>query len=154
MIYRANNLPGVAKTKAISNLELQQLYIDLYAEIRRYIWPIGTVSALADLEVATFQACPTLDNIRNSLKTLGILIRDVMSEDELLKEAYESFQSSIEDVNTTYTVLNKVEEVIPVEDTEEESIDEGEWLEAEPEDTEEFEGAELEELEEPEQPEE
>lgn len=154
MIYRANNLLGVEKTKAISNLELQQLYIDLYAEIRRYIWPIGTVSALADLEVATFQACPTLDNIRNSLKTLGVLIRDVMSEDELLKEAYETFQSSIEDVNTTYTVLNKVEEVIPVEDTEEESIDEGEWLEAEPEDTEEFEGAELEEPEEPEQPEE
>lgn len=154
MIYRANNLPGVEKTKAISNLELQQLYIDLYAEIRRYIWPIGTVSALADLEVATFQACPTLDNIRNSLKTLGVLIRDVMSEDELLKEAYETFQSSIEDVNTTYTVLNKVEEVIPVEDTEEKSIDEGEWLEAEPEDTEEFEGAELEEPEEPEQPEE
>ena len=154
MIYTSRNLPGVAKTKAISNLELQQLYNDLYAELRKYIWPMGTVTAIADLEIATYQACPTLDDIRNALNTLQILVRDTSAEDELLKEAFETFQSSIEDVNTTYTVLNKVEEVIPVEDTEEESADEGEWLEPEPEYTEEFEGAELEEPEESEQPEE
>ena len=154
MIYTSRNLPGVAKTKAISNLELQQLYNDLYAELRKYIWPMGTVTTIADLEIATYQACPTLDNIRNALNTLQILVRGTSAEDELLKEALETFQSSIEDVNTTYTVLNKVEEVIPVENTEEESIDEGEWLEPEPEYTEEFEGAELEEPEEPEQPEE
>lgn len=154
MIRRTNNLPGVEKTKAISNLELQQLYIDLYKELRRYIWPIGTVSAIADLEVNTFKACPTLEDIDKSLNALEFLIRDITSEDEDLKTAFETFQSSIQDVDTTYTVLNKVEEVIPVENTEDEELDEfeaGEWLDAEPENSEELSDTELEE---PEQPEE
>lgn len=149
MIQRVNNLPDIRQSKAISNLDLQQLYIDLYKELRRYIWPINTVSAIADLEVATFKACPTLDDIRLSLDTLKYLLRDKLAEDDDLKTAFDAFQSSIQDIDTVYTILNKVEEVIPVENTEDEmSVEEGEWLDTEPENPEELSDTELEEPEE------
>lgn len=149
MIQRVNNLPDTRQSKSISNLDLQQLYIDLYKELRRYIWPINTVSAIADLEVATFKVCPTLDDIRLSLDTLKYLLREKAAEDDDLKAAFDAFQSSIQDIDTVYTILNKVEEVIPVENTEDEmSVEEGEWLDTEPENPEELSDIELEEPEE------
>lgn len=149
MIQRVNNLPDTRQSKSISNLDLQQLYIDLYKELRRYIWSIDVVSAIADLEVATFKACPTLDDIRSSLDALKFLLRGTLAEDDDLKAAFDAFQSSIQDIDTVYTILNKVEEVIPVENTEDEmSVEEGEWLDTEPENPEELSDTELEEPEE------
>lgn len=102
----------------ISNLDIQANYNHLYESLRKYIWPFDVVSAIADLEVACYQACPTLLEIGTRLRHLQRCVYNVVRSDESLSAEFDSFLSDIDNADGVYTVLNQVSEVKSIEDTE------------------------------------
>lgn len=95
----------------VSSAELQNAYNNLYIEVRKYFWSYQAVCALADLEIATYKACPDLDEIRHALNTFKIFTREVLPEDEDLEVAFDDFDELL-DEDSTYTILDRVNEVI------------------------------------------
>lgn len=95
----------------ISCSEIHNLYNDLYKEIRKYFWTMPAVEALADLEVACYKACPDLVEVKNCVNNLKLYARDVILDDEDLKDAFDAFDEINVD-DTVYVKLDKVNEVV------------------------------------------
>lgn len=100
----------------ISYADIRVCYNKLYEEIRKYIWDFHTVEALADLEIACYQTCPDISNIRYCLSELHTHISSLFTEDEELQRAYEALHDLIYSEDEYYVKLNKVQEVIEDED--------------------------------------
>lgn len=96
----------------ISANELQNSYVQLYKQVREYIWPLSTVEHLADLEVSIYSRFPDMEDIRKQFKLLKSCMIDEIREDEELKSALDNFNKLIEDANTFYSSLNQVREVV------------------------------------------
>lgn len=96
--------------------KLQNSYNFLYENMRNYIWDFETVTALADLEVATYQRFPDIDSVGNKLAVLKkrTASSDAYKEDDELKNAFDEFESSINDADNLYASIKTFKEVIPV----------------------------------------
>ena len=105
------------KTKSLISLkDLQRVYEDMYLEIMRYVWSFEAVKKLADLEVATYNRFPDLDEVRKAFSELRRYIEPTVVEDEELKKAVENFESVINSANDVYAKIMQVREDITNED--------------------------------------
>lgn len=95
----------------ISYAEIQNAYNKLYVEIRKYIWDFATVAALADVEIAIYQTCQNLPDIRVKLSRLKSQLMDVLYTDEALKKRLEYLEELVYD-DKVYVKLNMVNEVV------------------------------------------
>lgn len=96
----------------ISSITIQTEYQKLYAQVRRYLWPFDIVELLAELEVACYQAFPSILDIRGKFAKLQKELADTAKEDEELQKSLTDFEEVINSDDTTYLTLNKVREVI------------------------------------------
>ena len=98
----------------ISSKELQNKYIKMYEGLREYIWPFETVKRLADLEVSVYTTFPSPEQVKTDFNELYLNIRDVLDDDEELKESVEAFKETVETLEseTFYSKLNQVQEAI------------------------------------------
>ena len=95
----------------ISNNQIQNAYNDLYSLLRQYIWGYEVVEAIADLEVACYQTCPDLPNIRQLLKKLKTLaILDEKDED--LDACFSEFEDLLNESDEYYVKLVNVGEIL------------------------------------------
>lgn len=92
--------------------DLQNGYIDLYKQLREYIWDFNTVEILAELEISIFTAFPERDKVKSTLQSLKYQIKDQFEDNEDLKKAYESLEKLVESEDTFYGKIGKVNEVI------------------------------------------
>lgn len=97
----------------VSYATIRTAYNDVYAEMRKYIWGFPAVEALADVEVASYETCVDLDNLRSLFYRLRQHTREVEFEDTDLKKALDAFQEIIDNDNEVFVKLNKVNEVVP-----------------------------------------
>lgn len=95
----------------ISCTDIQVMYNRLYKEVRRYIWSFQAVEALADLEIACYEACPDIHKIRAVFSRFKQYALEVLYEDEDMLEVFDRFEELINSEDTCYTPLEKVEEV-------------------------------------------
>lgn len=97
-----------------SSKQLQNAYVNLYRELRNYIWGFDTVQAIANLEIEVYSAFPDVSKIQSSFNTLCIDIRSVVDEDEDLAEAVESFKDMLSACSDDkfYVKLAQVQEVL------------------------------------------
>ena len=109
MFSRDKDAPAEAM---INTADMQNAYIDLYKELRRYIWGYDVVEAIANLEIATYQTCPDMDVIKSRYNELEYLVKYVANDDEDLREALDDFNEVLNSGHTTYTLLRQVNEVI------------------------------------------
>lgn len=99
----------------IDTQAIKQGYIDLYVELRRYIWDIDTVEALAEFEGECYKTFPDVKSLRFKFDKLNQHVSSTASKDEDLKKAIAAFREIIDESDTSvYSRLQKVEEVIPV----------------------------------------
>ena len=94
---------------------LQSAYIDLYTELRKYIWDFKTVEKIAELETATYQTFPDIDDVRNKFNSLELDIRSSaidLNEDIDLQQALQEFSEVLNDDSDIYAKLTQVREVI------------------------------------------
>ena len=96
----------------ISSAEIQSAYVNLYRNIRNYIWDFKTVECLAELEIAVYTSFPDITDVRNKFNQLYIDIRSQFEEDEEFKKAAEEFKELIEKDETFYSKIDSVKEVI------------------------------------------
>lgn len=92
---------------------IQQAYIDLYRQIRNYIWDYDTVVKLAELEVASYMAFPDIDKVRYALDQLKIELNssDVYAEDEDLQKAVDDFSETLDGADQVFYGLEVPQEV-------------------------------------------
>lgn len=94
---------------------MQQCYIDLYKELRRYIWDYDTINDIVNLEISTFQAFPDISEVQKYLNLVKLDIKSTVPEDEELYDAVEAFADKLAELSTSddvYHKLPQVEEVI------------------------------------------
>lgn len=99
----------------VSGNDLQNAYIDLYSELRRYIWSYQDVKTLANLEIETFKRFPDVDQIRKYLNLMEMSARFVTNDDEDIKLAFQDFKDvlySIQSSEDIYAKLTEVEEAL------------------------------------------
>lgn len=92
--------------------ELQTCYVDLYTELRKYIWDFQTVEKLANLEISVYRTFPDVEEVRKHLTSLTQDVKHVFSEDEALKNAVDKFTEVLDSVDSIYAKLNQVTEVV------------------------------------------
>ena len=92
---------------------IQQAYIDLYRQIRNYIWDYDTVVKLAELEVASYMAFPDIDKVRYALDQLKTELNssDVYAEDEDLQKAVDDFSETLDGADQVFYGLEVPQEV-------------------------------------------
>ncbi len=98
----------------INSKILQSEYIKLYKILREYSWPIYVVQNIADLEIAIFQAFPTIDSIVYICNRLKSNINGMIPYDSDQRAADQRINSIIELCNSgnLYYRITKVDEVI------------------------------------------
>lgn len=96
----------------INSITIQTEYQKLYAQVRRYLWPFDVVEILAELEIACYQAFPSVQDIRGKFSKLQRELSDTAKNDEELQKSLTDFENVINSDDTTYLTLNKVREVI------------------------------------------
>lgn len=98
----------------ITATKLQSAYNALYTQVRRYIWDFETVSALADLEVETYQAFPDMEQLSKKLAAFKRFVSatDVLREDKDMKKAFDEFEELVDGEDTIlYANLKSFQEV-------------------------------------------
>lgn len=92
---------------------IQQAYIDLYKQIRNYIWDYDTVVKLAELEVAAYMAFPDIDKVRYALDQLKMELNssDVYAEDEDLQKAVDDFSETLDGADQVFYGLEVPQEI-------------------------------------------
>ena len=98
----------------VSSIIIQNEYQKLYTQVRRYLWSFDTVEMLAELEIACYQAFPSLDDVKVKFSKFKREIAEKANEDAELKEAITDFEDVINSESTLYLTLNKVREVVSV----------------------------------------
>lgn len=92
--------------------EIQNSYVDLYTQMRKYIWPFDVIDILVDLEIESFKSFPDVMKLQELLDRLHREIQSTLSDDKDFETAYSSFKKLIDDDNTMYKLLEQVREVI------------------------------------------
>lgn len=95
----------------ISSRSIQQAYIDLYIQLRKFIWDIAVVDMIADIELNCYSAFPDIEMLKNQLAKLRSTIYTVYVYYEDLQKAFEDFDEILNNGNDVYVKLFQVEEV-------------------------------------------
>lgn len=96
----------------ISYAIIQSAYVNLYKQLRRYVWDFSIVELIADLEVACFKAFPDINDIIKKYEKLDRDIRLTIKDDEDLNKELDKFRDTISDESEVYVKLYSVKEVI------------------------------------------
>jgi len=95
----------------INCADIQTGYNKLYEEVRRYIWSFQAVEALADLELACYETCLDLTQVRAAFNRFRSYALDAMYDDEELSAAFDQFEKLINSDDTSYANLYQTKEV-------------------------------------------
>lgn len=96
----------------LSYTEIQSAYVELYIQLRKYIWDFKTVEKIADLEVAVYRTFPDVEDLSKKLSDLNLDIRSTCAEDADLNSAVDNFFDVLDTEASLYAKLNQVREVI------------------------------------------
>lgn len=81
----------------INSNRLQDAYIDLYVQMRKYIWDLDVVTILATLETETYKSFPDLKYLTDVLTKLKNSVIDTYRDDEEFKSAFDKFFDLLKD---------------------------------------------------------
>lgn len=95
----------------ISSVDIQNAYVNLYVQLRKYIWSANVIEVIADLEAAVFETFPDMEDIRKRFKLLKSELYDVLRDDEEMQEVVDAFDKVISE-EVGYSKINKVQEVL------------------------------------------
>ena len=94
----------------VNSNNIYNSYINLYKNLRNYIWSINTVKKIAELEV---ECCTRIQNIEQVKKCLDSLCKDIkVIDDEDLLSSMNNLYDVINESNKVFYEINFVNEVI------------------------------------------
>ena len=97
----------------VNSSDIQLAYIDLYKQIRKYVWDIDSVELIAKIEDEANKSFPDIGNLNHLLDHL----KQISKENELDKELLDSidkFKNILVDVNSDdiYTSIISFKEIV------------------------------------------
>ena len=96
----------------LTSNEIQNEYIHLYTQLRKYIWSMDTIMVLAAVEIEVFSTFPNLDKLKHDYSSLTAMIRNECGKDPDLKKAVDAFQEVLDeytvDAATATNVVNNL----------------------------------------------
>jgi hypothetical protein len=109
----------MVENQIIDMHDISYAYVNLYRQLRNYIWPYETVEHIAELEIAVHSRFPNLQDVKRYFNLLRQDISRSDIEDEDLDKAVKQFESKIESNDSLlYATLPKIEEVYSSENKE------------------------------------
>ena len=98
--------------KLISSNDLQESYVRLYSQMRKYIWEYPIVELLAELEVMLFTAFADHETVTKKLNELKSAVRytDAWAPDETLQSCFTNLDELLQG-SETYVPLTSFKEV-------------------------------------------
>lgn len=103
----------------ISTTEYRLLYNDLYEEMRKYIWDIDVVCALAEVEIESYKTFPDLNTLRDKVEDLKYLVSGYdLKDDEALFRAIDAYDDYFGEQDDLFYEISRFEGVIQHEDHE------------------------------------
>ena len=106
----------------ISAKDLQRAYVNLYRQLRNYVWDVDTVEHLANFEIEVYNRFPDLAEIKRLFEILKKDTADVVEMEQEDSEVYtyeDTLEAMIkafddvlngEDANSIYSDLYQVED--------------------------------------------
>lgn len=96
----------------ITATDLQQSYINLYKQLREYLWPFHTVELIAELEIECYSSFPQVNNLRNIYSRLkSEIFSEYISDDgeyRMLKDAFNKFDSTLAKATNFHDIYAKI----------------------------------------------
>lgn len=97
----------------VNSSDIQLAYVDLYKQIRKYVWDIDSVELIAKIEDEANKSFPDIGNLNHLLDHL----KQISKENELDKELLDSidkFKNILVDVNSDdiYTSIISFKEIV------------------------------------------
>lgn len=83
---------------------MQQGYLDLYANLRNYIWDIDIVDSIADLEERVYRAFPSVDSVQSSFDKIVKGCKSIKDDKELMS-SIKGMQHAIDESDSIYVKL-------------------------------------------------
>lgn len=96
----------------ITSNQLQLAYVDLYAQLREYIWTFDVLVLIGNLEIEIFNRFPNISKVKSALDRLKVTIQSTINEDDLLKESIDNMYTILSDSDTIYADLPEVQVVV------------------------------------------
>lgn len=100
----------------ITAASLQKSYNKLYTQFRNYVWEFDIIESLADLEVEIYQTFPDMDKVKSKYKKLRqeVSYTGAFQHYEELKEAFDTFEESLDEADELYVNIKSFKEVVVV----------------------------------------
>lgn len=97
----------------VNSSDIQLAYVDLYKQIRRYVWDIDSVELIARIEDEANKSFPDLGKLNNLLDKLKKISKDNDLDKELL-DCIDNFKNILVDVNSNdvYTSIISFKEIV------------------------------------------
>ena len=95
----------------ISGNDLQRAYIDLYKEMRRYLWSYEAMRTLAMLEVSIYDRFPDIQHVRSYTIILRSIASNITEDDPDVMSKFDNLFKVIDDSENMYSLLPQVQEV-------------------------------------------
>ena len=87
---------------------MHRSYIELYKELRKYLWDISIVETIARLEVSIFEAFPNVSDIK---RNLSMLRQQIGRSDEVLVDKLDEL-NKLMSCSTVYMPIIITKEII------------------------------------------
>lgn len=100
----------------VSAKEIQNCYVNMYKQIRNYVWDFNTIDLLANLEAEIYSAFPDTSKLKSCFMRFKQCISDALKDDEELAQSVKHLEDSIDQASSIYCKLERVQEVVPNED--------------------------------------
>ena len=100
----------------VSTTEYRLLYNDLYEQMRKYIWDIDVVYALAEVEIESYKTFPDINELRNKVDDLKYLISGYDLDDDDLMKALDAYEDYYDEQDKLFYEITRFEGVIQHED--------------------------------------
>ena len=102
----------------ISSKEFQREYVNLYEQMRKYIWDISVLEDLAKLEVCIYDSFIDRDKLRVLFSKLKRDVSEIAKEDEELSDALDELGKLVDSNEESYLQLYRVQEAFNNENKE------------------------------------
>lgn len=95
---------------------MQKSYNKLYTQFRNYVWEFDIIESLADLEVEIYQTFPDMGKVKSKYKKLRqeVSYTGAFQHYEELKEAFDTFEESLDEADELYVNIKSFKEVVVV----------------------------------------
>ena len=89
----------------ISSADIKRQYVNLYRQLRQFLWDFPFVCKLVDLEDESLRKFPDMRKVRSISQELYNMSKSVRHESEELQQAFSDFLKTVQENECEYSYL-------------------------------------------------